>query len=162
MLLHDTVPYAGYPSRSAAGTGVVMLLFLVGHVTGNLKVFLPDPEPGVADIDAYAEFLRTVGEPAPGSREDRQHLQSADQAVAGRCLVENQQVTGSLAAELTAGFLQLLQHVAVADLGPQEIDAEVAEGPFEAVVPTRDRGAGRPTKKDRRKMQQFRRTGDDR
>lgn len=32
--------------------------------------------------------------------------------------------------------------------------------PFEAVVPTRDRGAGRPTKKDRRKMQQFRGSGD--
>ncbi|MFV1988543.1 MAG: succinate dehydrogenase cytochrome b subunit [Gemmatimonadota bacterium] len=47
-----------------AVTGAIMLAFLVGHVVGNLKVFLPDPEPGVADIDAYAEFLRAVGEPA--------------------------------------------------------------------------------------------------
>ena len=48
----------------AAVTGAMMLLFLVGHVAGNLKVFLADPEPGVADIDAYGAFLRTVGEPA--------------------------------------------------------------------------------------------------
>ena len=47
-----------------AVTGIIMLGFLIAHVSGNLKVFLPDPEPGVADIDAYAEFLRTVGEPA--------------------------------------------------------------------------------------------------
>jgi succinate dehydrogenase / fumarate reductase cytochrome b subunit len=46
-----------------AATGLVWLCFLVGHVAGNLKVFLPDPEPGVRDIDAYAEFLRTMGEP---------------------------------------------------------------------------------------------------
>lgn len=44
-------------------TGAIMLGFLVGHVVGNLKVFLPDPVPGVADIDAYAEFLRSFGEP---------------------------------------------------------------------------------------------------
>lgn len=46
-----------------AVTGAIMLAFLVGHVVGNLKVFLPDPEPGVADIDAYAAFLRSAGEP---------------------------------------------------------------------------------------------------
>ena len=46
-----------------AVTGLIMILFLIGHVTGNLKIFLPDPEPGVYDIDAYAEFLRSVGEP---------------------------------------------------------------------------------------------------
>jgi succinate dehydrogenase / fumarate reductase cytochrome b subunit len=46
-----------------AVTGGGMLTFLVGHVAGNLKVFLPNPEPGVPDIDAYAEFLRAVGEP---------------------------------------------------------------------------------------------------
>lgn len=46
-----------------AVTGGLMLAFLVGHVVGNLKVFLPNPEPGVPDIDAYAEFLRSVGAP---------------------------------------------------------------------------------------------------
>lgn len=44
-------------------TGAILLGFLVGHVVGNLKVFLPDPSPGVPDIDVYAEFLRTMGEP---------------------------------------------------------------------------------------------------
>jgi succinate dehydrogenase cytochrome b subunit len=47
-----------------AVTGAAMLAFLVAHVIGNLKVFLPDPEPGVADIDAYAAFLRSAGQPA--------------------------------------------------------------------------------------------------
>lgn len=46
-----------------AVTGVVMLGFVVGHMAGNLKAFLPDPEPGVKDIDAYAAFLRSFGEP---------------------------------------------------------------------------------------------------
>lgn len=45
-------------------TGLIMLGFLVAHVAGNLKVFLPDPEPGVHDIDAYAEFLRAMGRAA--------------------------------------------------------------------------------------------------
>ncbi len=46
-----------------AVTGAILIGFLVGHVAGNLKVFLPDPEPGVSDIDVYAEFLRSAGEP---------------------------------------------------------------------------------------------------
>ena len=46
-----------------AVTGGLMLAFLVGHVTGNMKVFLPNPEPGVPDIDAYSAFLRVIGEP---------------------------------------------------------------------------------------------------
>lgn len=46
-----------------AVTGATLVGFLVGHVAGNLKVFLPDPEPGVSDLDVYAEFLRSAGEP---------------------------------------------------------------------------------------------------
>ncbi|WP_052265309.1 succinate dehydrogenase cytochrome b subunit [Ruegeria sp. ANG-R] len=46
-----------------AVTGSFMLLFLLLHVGGNLKVFLPDPQPGMADINVYARFLRTMGEP---------------------------------------------------------------------------------------------------
>lgn len=56
--------------RSALGkkaivavTGAILLLFLLLHVAGNLKVFLPDAAPGVPDIDLYARFLRTMGEP---------------------------------------------------------------------------------------------------
>ena len=46
-----------------AATGALMLAFLVFHASGNLKVFLPEASPGVPDIDAYAHFLRTVGDP---------------------------------------------------------------------------------------------------
>jgi succinate dehydrogenase / fumarate reductase cytochrome b subunit len=41
-----------------AVTGVLMLLFLVVHMLGNLKIFF-----GATDFDAYAAWLRTIGEP---------------------------------------------------------------------------------------------------
>lgn len=46
-----------------AVTGAMMLGFLILHVIGNLKAFLPDASPGVPDINLYSEFLRTMGEP---------------------------------------------------------------------------------------------------
>ena len=39
-------------------TGVVLLLFVLGHMIGNLKVFF-----GAEHFNAYAEGLRTVGAP---------------------------------------------------------------------------------------------------
>ena len=42
-----------------AVTGAVMLLYLVAHMIGNLKIFF-----GAEAIDTYAAWLRTVGEPA--------------------------------------------------------------------------------------------------
>jgi len=44
-----------------AVTGVILFLFVVGHLLGNLKVF-----QGPAHFNAYAEGLRTVGEPIFG------------------------------------------------------------------------------------------------
>lgn len=41
-----------------AVTGVVMLLFLVVHMYGNLKIFF-----GASQFDAYAAWMRTIGEP---------------------------------------------------------------------------------------------------
>ncbi|MCQ4084740.1 succinate dehydrogenase cytochrome b subunit [Streptomyces sp. RB6PN25] len=41
-----------------AVTGVIMLLFLVVHMLGNLKIFF-----GAGDFNAYAAWLRTIGEP---------------------------------------------------------------------------------------------------
>ena len=41
-----------------AGTGLVLFLFVVGHLLGNLKVF-----EGPQKFNAYAEGLRTVGAP---------------------------------------------------------------------------------------------------
>lgn len=42
-----------------ATSGAIMLLYLVVHMIGNLKIFL-----GRESLDAYAEWLRVVGEPA--------------------------------------------------------------------------------------------------
>lgn len=42
-----------------AVSGAIMLLYLLAHMIGNLKVFF-----GAEAIDAYAAWLRTVGEPA--------------------------------------------------------------------------------------------------
>ncbi|MFC1419081.1 succinate dehydrogenase cytochrome b subunit [Streptacidiphilus cavernicola] len=41
-----------------AVTGVIMLLFLIVHMLGNLKIFF-----GAPDFNAYAAWLRTIGEP---------------------------------------------------------------------------------------------------
>ncbi|MFF5206764.1 succinate dehydrogenase cytochrome b subunit [Streptosporangium sp. NPDC000396] len=41
-----------------AVTGAIMVLFLIGHMAGNLKSFF-----GAESFNAYAEFLRTMGEP---------------------------------------------------------------------------------------------------
>lgn len=41
-----------------AVTGAVMVLFLVGHMAGNLKSFF-----GADSFNSYAAFLRTMGEP---------------------------------------------------------------------------------------------------
>jgi len=41
-----------------AVTGLVLVGFVIGHMLGNLKIF-----SGAGVIDAYAGFLRTVGEP---------------------------------------------------------------------------------------------------
>ncbi len=41
-----------------AVTGVIMLLFLVVHMLGNLKIFF-----GAGDFNGYADWLRTIGEP---------------------------------------------------------------------------------------------------
>jgi succinate dehydrogenase / fumarate reductase, cytochrome b subunit len=41
-----------------AVTGLIMVLFLLLHMLGNLKIFF-----GPVDFDAYAAWLRTIGEP---------------------------------------------------------------------------------------------------
>ncbi|MDF2255792.1 succinate dehydrogenase [Streptantibioticus ferralitis] len=42
-----------------AVTGVIMLLYLVAHMLGNLKIFF-----GSTEFNGYAYWLRTIGEPA--------------------------------------------------------------------------------------------------
>lgn len=55
--------------RSAVGkkwvmaiTGLLIILFALAHMLGNLKMFLPDVD-GVPDIDIYGEALRELGVP---------------------------------------------------------------------------------------------------
>ena len=47
----------------AAVTGLILFLFLVGHVAGNLKVFTGTTAEQVPHIDEYGHFLRVMGEP---------------------------------------------------------------------------------------------------
>jgi succinate dehydrogenase / fumarate reductase cytochrome b subunit len=42
-----------------AVSGIIMLLYLIAHVIGNLKVFA-----GRESFNSYSEWIRTVGEPA--------------------------------------------------------------------------------------------------
>ncbi|MCB0353815.1 MAG: succinate dehydrogenase cytochrome b subunit [Bdellovibrionales bacterium] len=44
-----------------AVSGLSLLLFVVGHVTGNLKAFGGIDPNGQPHLDAYAHFLRTAG-----------------------------------------------------------------------------------------------------
>ncbi|WP_411140761.1 succinate dehydrogenase cytochrome b subunit [Streptomyces sp. x-80] len=57
--------FAGVLWRSTVGkktamavSGIVMLLYLVVHMLGNLKIFF-----GALDFNGYAAWLRTIGEP---------------------------------------------------------------------------------------------------
>ncbi|WP_257159224.1 succinate dehydrogenase cytochrome b subunit [Corynebacterium cystitidis] len=56
----------GFPTwaikLTMAITGLIFALFVLGHMVGNLKLFLPAHD-GVPALDAYGEFLRTMGEP---------------------------------------------------------------------------------------------------
>ncbi len=59
-----------YLYQSSVGKKVAMALsglfvvgWLVGHMTGTLKVFLGRDESGVYALNHYAEFLREMGAP---------------------------------------------------------------------------------------------------
>ena len=45
-----------------AVTGLLFALFVVGHMAGNLKLYLP-AEGGDEALDEYGAFLRSMGEP---------------------------------------------------------------------------------------------------
>lgn len=56
----------GYPTwalkLTMAITGLIFALYVLGHMVGNLKLFMP-AHNGVPALDAYGEFLRSMGEP---------------------------------------------------------------------------------------------------
>ena len=43
-------------------TGIIIIGFLIAHLAGNLKIFLPDVN-GIPDIDIYGEALRSIFSP---------------------------------------------------------------------------------------------------
>ncbi|MCB0340259.1 MAG: succinate dehydrogenase cytochrome b subunit [Bdellovibrionales bacterium] len=48
-------------------TGLILFLFVIGHMIGNLKIFSGiNPATGEYKIDEYAVFLREMGSPALG------------------------------------------------------------------------------------------------
>jgi succinate dehydrogenase / fumarate reductase, cytochrome b subunit len=53
--------YSTYVGKkyAMAISGIVLMLYVLGHMIGNLKIYL-----GAGDLDTYAEWLRTAGEPA--------------------------------------------------------------------------------------------------
>jgi succinate dehydrogenase / fumarate reductase cytochrome b subunit len=53
--------YSTYVGKkyAMAISGIVLMLYVLTHMIGNLKLYL-----GAADLDNYAEWLRTAGEPA--------------------------------------------------------------------------------------------------
>ena len=44
-------------------TGLIFGLFVLGHMIGNLKIFMPLHADGSAPIDDYGRWLREIGEP---------------------------------------------------------------------------------------------------
>jgi succinate dehydrogenase / fumarate reductase, cytochrome b subunit len=53
--------YSTYVGKkyAMAVSGLVLMAFVLGHMIGNLKLYL-----GASDLDSYARWLRTAGEPA--------------------------------------------------------------------------------------------------
>jgi succinate dehydrogenase / fumarate reductase cytochrome b subunit len=53
--------YSTYVGKkyAMAISGIVLMLFVLGHMIGNLKLYL-----GASDLDNYSHWLRRVGEPA--------------------------------------------------------------------------------------------------
>jgi succinate dehydrogenase / fumarate reductase, cytochrome b subunit len=47
----------------AAVTGTLLFLFLIGHMSGNLKAFMPVSPDKPPALDIYGHFLRIMGEP---------------------------------------------------------------------------------------------------
>lgn len=56
----------GFPTwaikLTMAVTGLIFFLYVIGHMVGNLKLYMP-AHGGEAALDTYGEFLRTIGEP---------------------------------------------------------------------------------------------------
>src|SRR5215218_1715073 len=94
------------------------LALLVAHVLENLRQRLET----VTDLaDRLVEAF-----------DHREKLQDGDEAVASRRVVGHDDVARLLAAEVVAVLPHVLEHIAVADCGADELQAEAAEVALEA------------------------------
>src|SRR6185436_11769725 len=104
----------------------------------NRVVALPVVALRDADVDEALRKERDAGgrfsmrDPLLDQR--AQNRERGDDRIAGRVLVETEDVPRVLAADLPAPFSQLLQHVAVADCGTIERDAFPRQRELEAEV----------------------------
>ena len=77
---------------------------------------------------------RQLGQRLLLAEHDREHLQRGDHAVAGRRVIEEDEVPGLLAAEVVAAAAHLFDDVAIADGGAHELAAARGERALEAHV----------------------------
>ncbi len=75
-----------------------------------------------------------LGQRFPALLDDSKELQGADQAIAGRCLVENQDVARGFATYDAAAGPELFQNVAIANLGALELDTTMGQRVLQAEV----------------------------
>ena len=86
--------YSTYVGKkyAMAVSGIVLMLYVLTHMLGNLKLYL-----GAPDLDSYAEWLRTAGEPGaqPQQRAARQvlHLRQAKASQLGSARSRESQST---------------------------------------------------------------------
>ena len=96
---------------------------------------LPAGEADVLEqLRQRLELVEQLARRRLGLDQRGEHLQRRDQAVAGRRMVGEDDVPRLLAADIVAARAHRLEHVAVADLGAQQLEAGLAEMPLEAEV----------------------------
>ena len=98
-----------------------------------------DRPPGDPDVPQHLRQAghRRVGqraERAPSARHDVEQLHRREEAITGRCELAEDHVAGLFATERISPCIERLQHVAVADLGIDNVDAGVVHRPPETEV----------------------------
>ena len=80
------------------------------------------------DLREESDLDKQLSERLPAAQTRLQNLQSGDDAVARRVLVQCQQVTRTFATQHPAALLQLLEHIAVANLGTHQLNPFSLQG----------------------------------
>ena len=92
-------------------------------------------DPNAAqDLGIGREDPADLAQRAVARHDHRQDLQRGDQAIAGPRIVGQDDVAGLLAADVAAAVEHLLQHIAVADICPEQCQAQVTQVVFQPQV----------------------------